>query len=87
MKPPSARACFIVGMLLFVSGNFLLCYCPWWFVCAGLAFGCTAVFGSTGWRIAGIGFSVASFAVATADFRHERAAFEKAKETARKSTQ
>ena len=71
-KSKAAKYGLVVSILGFVSGGMLLCDCPGWFVCAGVAALLPAIWGARVWRIAGICLCIASFAAAVVQFRHER---------------
>jgi hypothetical protein len=60
----------IVSALLLVTGPMLLCDCPGWFVCGGLAAMLAAIWGHRLWRAVGICLCIASFAAAIMAFQH-----------------
>jgi hypothetical protein len=71
-KTKAAQCGLAVGVLGFVTGGMLLCDCPGWFFCAGIAAVLPSMWGVRLVRMAGICICIANFAAAIVQFRHER---------------
>jgi hypothetical protein len=72
-KTKAAQYGLLLGTLGFLTGGMLLCDCPGWFLCAGIAAAFPALWGAPLVRLAGVTIFIASFACAIVPFRHERA--------------
>jgi hypothetical protein len=68
---PTARVTFILGMIVFVLGELVMCYCPWMFVIATVLF-------SISWLLAVPGrlrmFALIFFAISVLGAIYEQAA-------------
>ena len=72
ISPRAARICLWVGMGFFLTGGFMLCHCPGWYLVAAGCSGVPARWGS-GWvRMMALILLVFSVTVGVLEFQAER---------------
>jgi hypothetical protein len=71
-KSKAAKYGFLFGVIGFLTGTMLLCDCPGWFACAGVAAALPAIWGTQILRVAGVCLCIASFGAAALQFQNGR---------------
>jgi hypothetical protein len=86
-KLKAAKYGLYLSILGLLTGAMMLCDCPGWFACAGIAAFFPTFFGTRVLRVAGICLCIVSFGFSAIQFQHERERAERIRRVQEKGRQ